>query len=314
MNKGIYSLAGFISKSSKFLILWSDDYLHRKWCVYELAACTRVGTQMEFAPVFVETFVLGAFCLSWITNLLWLASALAGLPESLSNLVGFIGCSLGLHWLRVKLRQRKAFTQGLMQFDLDKSSCRSAVDSKYIDSSIIFWYGSKDKFNTFVRTSVVAAVKETVQHLPYGYACAATFPLACAHYDGIAEEVGAIALPSAAVISVLDSVFTGLCFFPLVCLVMFHVCEKLSGDDDETLVGIFLRDVAVVSVMAVCFVLGYVVRKELLLSYRYGPHISLVFACICVVVMFKVWGPRNKQALWKSCASRAKGYVQKTSS
>merc|ERR1712146_95882 len=95
-QQGIYSLAGFAQKSRTMLVLWSKNYLKRKWCVFELAACTQAGTKMQFAPVFVETSVFLVFSVTWLIVVLYRLGRSLQVPMELAVLIAFFLIPFGI--------------------------------------------------------------------------------------------------------------------------------------------------------------------------------------------------------------------------
>ncbi|CAE7357592.1 unnamed protein product, partial [Symbiodinium pilosum] len=59
MERGVYGLAGFLKASKELRILWSEPYLSRLWCVFEVAAYRTANPsgKITLAPLFVEAAV-----------------------------------------------------------------------------------------------------------------------------------------------------------------------------------------------------------------------------------------------------------------
>jgi len=152
MERGVYGLGGFLVRSEKMLILWSQPYLSRLWCVFEIAAYRAANPegQIELAPVFVELTVLVLWvmifcssCLSYVvsfTEYFWVAMPFALVPQLVAA-----------HFLRRLISQKHELIESMATFDVGKAECREEFDRKFVMTAIDAWYGSREAFNHYVQ-------------------------------------------------------------------------------------------------------------------------------------------------------------------
>ena len=57
---GVRSMGAFLAHSDRMLVLWSEDYCQRLWCVTELGAYMRTHSlsQIEFVPLFLSPLII----------------------------------------------------------------------------------------------------------------------------------------------------------------------------------------------------------------------------------------------------------------
>lgn len=156
MERGVYGLGGFLARSKKLLILWSQPYLSRLWCVFEIAAYRAANPEgeIELAPIFVELTVLVLWvmifcstCLSYAVSFtpkyFWVAMPFALVPQLVAA-----------HFLRRLISQKHRLIESMANFDVDKAECREEFDRKFVMTAIDAWYGSREAFNQYVQGPV----------------------------------------------------------------------------------------------------------------------------------------------------------------
>jgi len=156
MERGIYGLGGFLQVSKELRVLWSDPYLSRLWCVFELAAYRTANPsgRIVLAPLFVEAGIfLTVFGVYIPTSLFNLAKTLPFLVENwfLTYILAMLPVCVLIHLLRRNVSKKFKLLSDLKSFDLDRASCRTDFDREFIHSAIEEWYGSKEAFTAHVR-------------------------------------------------------------------------------------------------------------------------------------------------------------------
>ncbi|CAE7264100.1 hypothetical protein AK812_SmicGene22559 [Symbiodinium microadriaticum] len=158
MERGIYGLGGFVSASKELRILWSQPYLSRLWCVFELAAFRTANPQskIHLAPLNIEAVVAASFLCCFILVVIALPlmpSAEFRLSSGVTAVFipALVPAAAIFHVLRKSLTLKRQLFSELDAFDLNQVSCREDFDKKFIHEAIVQWYGSLDEFTAYVR-------------------------------------------------------------------------------------------------------------------------------------------------------------------
>ena len=187
-EKCILGLAGFLQRSGKLLILFSDSYIGRLWCIYEITAFMRmhssqVHIEMQTVPVVLPLLILlhaaWWFAVRLLTFLIWQTSQ----ASSTMNVLAIVVVGLAVMffityplqaWVGRRLTiNLQNLSRQLREFDIHKSKCsccsagherlsgeRIPCDRDLIYQTIADWYGKDadnlqgrlESFNKAVRT------------------------------------------------------------------------------------------------------------------------------------------------------------------
>mmetsp|Transcript_52537 Transcript_52537/g.162500 ORF Transcript_52537/g.162500 Transcript_52537/m.162500 type:complete len:623 (-) Transcript_52537:12-1880(-) len=235
---GIRALGGFLKHSRELHIMWSPEYFSRLWCVYELAAFLRLhgGGHVRFRPVFMEVALLVYFVFHWLASMLVMACLFMGMEHHTWPLVALgAGNALLLHCvhlLRRWMRDMRALSQQLAEFDVRHAECREADDHARILLSIQKWYGSEDSFNEQVRGKVRLELMRTKSasciHYLTALAVGSTAP-ACASLDVLAGQVKS-GVPWEPLIGTAVSVATTVFLLgPAFARLLFYLTERFAA-------------------------------------------------------------------------------------
>ncbi|CAJ1399706.1 unnamed protein product [Effrenium voratum] len=188
MTRGIRGIGGFLRVSKELRIVWTDLYLSRLWCVFELATFKKINPDgtVVMAPIFLETTVV----LFYISNLC-AASVQMVLRAGGSTRVLFALPIISLPFLVLVHRLRRSFVQKhklfsqFQQFELDSARCVSDSDCEFIYATIDQLYGSKEAFVSYVRGSLREELlgPMTRSVLPETYALLIMSPVINLHVD-----------------------------------------------------------------------------------------------------------------------------------
>lgn len=157
VRRGVYGIGGFLSVTRELRVLWSEPYLSRLWCVFELAAYRKANPRgkITLRPLFMEQAVLILWSGLCVANLLFYFSRIgyegAAVASYAPALIALVSSPLCVHGLRRSYRKKHRLVVEMQEFDVRAAGCRNDVDRECIHSAIADWYSSLDKFNAFVR-------------------------------------------------------------------------------------------------------------------------------------------------------------------
>eukprot|EP00439_Symbiodinium_sp_Y106_P078763 s2796_g17.t1 len=156
MERGIYGLGGFLRMSKELRVLWSEPYLSRLWCVFELAAYRHANPtgRIRLTPVFIEVGLLSLILGSYFAAFLFFAVFAARVVLALRPVafaIALVPVYVLMHAMRVNTRAKHRLISELRGFDLNQASCRTDFDKEFIYSAIREWYGSTEAFTEYVR-------------------------------------------------------------------------------------------------------------------------------------------------------------------
>lgn len=195
--KGVSSLGGVLRNCSAFVLLWTDDYFTRLWCIFELACFMHFGghegsTQLVLIPVILPVFVAfgNLYILSvWamFDGVIWL-----GLYEWLAVQLGFFLASvlmalavasplfLGFMYVARSLaRLREDLVKAMSEFQTEAADVAQPDDRAKIEECIRHWYGDVATFDEFVRGPLLDMLREQLGSrvlAPYWSVVAFAFP------------------------------------------------------------------------------------------------------------------------------------------
>ncbi|CAL1158856.1 unnamed protein product [Cladocopium goreaui] len=155
MQRGINGIGGFLLVSRELRILWSQPYLSRLWCVFEVATYKKMnpGGNIVMAPLFVDESVL----LKYLGILLCTVTYWIIRCNSDSSIVlpGTMVCSLPIlitiHFDRRNFMMKHQLFSQFQNFDLDAAECSCESDREFVYAAISHLYGSKEAFTQYVR-------------------------------------------------------------------------------------------------------------------------------------------------------------------
>eukprot|EP00435_Cladocopium_sp_Y103_P057026 s700_g19.t1 len=196
-EKCILGLAGFLRRSGKLVILFSESYISRLWCIYEITAFMRmhssqVHIDMQTVPVVLPLLILlhAAWWLAvrLLTFLIWQTSQ----TNSTMNVLGVVVVGLVVMFLityplqawvgRRLTKNLQSLSRQLREFDVHESKCsccsagherpsgeRIPCDRDLIYQSLADWYGNDaddlqgrlESFNKAVRTQFADRILST---------------------------------------------------------------------------------------------------------------------------------------------------------
>lgn len=195
--KGVSSLGGILRHCSAFVVLWTDDYFTRLWCIFELACFMRFGghegaLQAILIPVILPTFIVcgNLYILSvWticdiclVTGFVeWVSDCIGLLPATfLIALVAASPLFLGFLYVAHSLaRLREDLVSQMSSFQTETADVARPGDRMQIEECIRCWYGEVAKFDEFVQGPLLDMLR--VQNgsrvlVPYWGMIAFSFP------------------------------------------------------------------------------------------------------------------------------------------
>ncbi|CAL1132540.1 unnamed protein product, partial [Cladocopium goreaui] len=266
MERGIYGIGGILSVSKELRVLWSEPYLSRLWCVFELAAFRKAnpGGKITLAPLFVEGAVACIWILFTVTSFIYLFlvalrchiicqsspssshSSSHSLSHSISqgltfddlteSLLPALPVLVAAHFLRGHYVAKHKLSSDLEHFDLGSVQCSSDFDRKFIYEAISTWYGSVANFTDFVqddlREELVTPILSSSMPLAY-YLVLVTPSLSV--YLEIFLALWKGGAPSDVMISHVLAFLLGycLCWCPAYLALFIFLCDRLSVDRDR---------------------------------------------------------------------------------
>ncbi|CAE7333058.1 HERC1 [Symbiodinium sp. CCMP2592] len=282
MQAGIRSIGGFLQAAEELHVLWSEPYLTRLWCVFELAAYQKLNPsgKVTIAPVFVEVIVCLLFVYlhiaSWffvairtsaLGRTIWIWIALACFGGSLFPLV---------HALRHICTYKQVLLTNVGNFQFETLACANESDRDTIREAIVRWYGSEEAFSEFVRSSFRKVVHDSVKTpggMPFGYVCLLATPMLNAHLDRWISLLRA-GSPVEAVWAYFSSALlaVSLAFYPAVIGVGLYACDRWARDWSCRPVAV-LQTVGIGLAIWILFSLGTITSS---VAYRGSETSSLL--------------------------------------
>ncbi|KAF4671810.1 hypothetical protein FOL47_001183 [Perkinsus chesapeaki] len=161
---GIKSIGAYLNKCDSFLVLWSDDYFQRLWCVFELACFLKGSeTMSKQRPLKLFMMPIQKLVFMWTVTAAVYWSVWAFTPPQWASLVD--ACMWMLQMKLVVLDDLGSrFTMGccLTSVDFDSVECTEASDRKTIIELIKEWYGSLEAFQNYAQMMLTEVAKSTV--------------------------------------------------------------------------------------------------------------------------------------------------------
>mmetsp|Transcript_12595 Transcript_12595/g.28520 ORF Transcript_12595/g.28520 Transcript_12595/m.28520 type:complete len:503 (+) Transcript_12595:119-1627(+) len=185
---GVRSLGEVLMVSKNMVILWSDDYLDRLWCIFEMATfCSyNKGTNgLILLPLWQTPFLYAALLLSILSNLLCSLTAEYGIYPWLVATFG-TARGLGVYWcifnfwpacficinIRLALLKKTAMEGHVANFELAYTQLSVEDDRDFIYGHIRKLFGTLENFEELVRTDVLKLLHRVIGEawkLPYSW-------------------------------------------------------------------------------------------------------------------------------------------------
>lgn len=262
LERGIYSIGGFLSVSKELRVLYTPPYFTSLWCLFEMVAfrTSNPAGKMTFLPLFLERSVLVVTCCMWVlTFAQWSVTSLVDAEYRQQNMqylsLFLIPMMMAMvHSTRQNYGEKRQLMDDLKCFQLDKVTCASDFDRAFIYRAIDSWYGSKDAFTKFVRGPLREELLDLLlsPHLPWTYAAfILSGPLTYRVQVGVSLfQAGAHAQPllvyamssAAYIFGWLWPSFNGL----------FFLCDKMSTSGKTWCVSNFGKTLAVTLATFMC--------------------------------------------------------------
>lgn len=159
-ERGIYSIGGCLSVAKELRVLYSPSYVSSLWCIFELVGFRKANPagKLSFKPLFIERSAMICAFITWVMALVQSASmAYTDSDFRQDNvLLVYLGVmllpiTLMVQALRHNYREKSQLISDLKSFDLDRVTCVSEFDHRFILTAIDAWYGNKEAFRDFVR-------------------------------------------------------------------------------------------------------------------------------------------------------------------
>ena len=234
-QQGIQNIGGFLQAAAELQVLWSEPFLTRLWCLFELAAYRRLNPsgRISVVPIFLEVAVCQLVLLNYTFAF-----------------VGFAGANLALlfagallfpvvHVLRRTCVYKQKLLAALKNFDLESVTCAKESDKANIHAAIINWYGSLEAYVEHVRGPFRHDVQQHVLlpgRLPLQYVALFAAPILSFFLDQLASLIrfGAPWQTNLRYFFGLV-VGTGLVWAPASAVVMLFACERWPHSTDGRL-------------------------------------------------------------------------------
>jgi len=235
MARGIYGIGGILSVSEELRVLWSDPYLSRLWCVFELAAFRKANPfgKISLVPLFVEAAVACIWILFNVTSIISLiVYAMSPQFRYVEFLLQVVPVLIAAHMLRVNYLAKHKLLSDLETFDLGCVQCSSDFDREFIHEAITQWYGSAANFTAFVQDDLREELITPIlsSSMPLAYYLILNTPNLSAHLEIFLslwkEGAPAELLTSYAVGTLLGYC---LCWCPAYLALLVYLCDRFAA-------------------------------------------------------------------------------------
>ncbi|KAF4655847.1 hypothetical protein FOZ61_007346 [Perkinsus olseni] len=161
---GIRSIGAYLNKCDTFLLLWSDDYFQRLWCVFELACFLKGSERMAKQrplKLFMMPIQKTVYRCLLTTTVYWLL--LSVVPSCAQLPIDIVMCMVQVRYVFLgDITSRIKIRYSLSEIDFNTVQCTEPSDRAMILDLIEVWYGSLSKFKTYVSDKMCVAAKEAV--------------------------------------------------------------------------------------------------------------------------------------------------------
>jgi len=289
-KRGVYGLAGFLSKSAELRVLWSPPLFSRLWCIFELAAFRKANPngRIVLAPLYVEALFgilyVGLGCLM----LTFLIIQQLGIGAIVQSIVALCPAFPVVHYIRKTLQEKRRLLAELQRFDLEQARCLNEFDRDFIHARISEWYGSREAFTEHVRGPLYEELSAPLSNMevPVAYwvlvallESSSLLEFQLAYYRGGAPLETLLAQFFA---SVLGAVLWRI----VVMRVALVLCDYFSHPGSSCCINLlktFFVWFVTVAFMSLSFQVTYVAERQ-------GPMVALAAALIAAVCVFLALG------------------------
>lgn len=304
MERGIYGIGGILSVSKELRVLWSEPYLSRLWCVFELAAFRKANPdgKITLSPLFVEGAVACIWILFTVTNSIHLLlvalpchrihlsshshSHDQGLPVNIiaDLLLPALPVQAAAHFLRGHYVAKQKLLSELENFDLSSVQCSNDFDREFIYEAISVWYGSVASFTAFVqddlRKELVTPILSTSMPLAY-YLLLVTPSLSVNLEVFLALWKGGA--PSDVMISHALASLLGycLCWCPAYLALLIFLCDRFATPCSSKCMD-HLQSFAIGITVLIVFDAGYIAARY---CFEQGLSYSMIWAGFALVAV-----------------------------
>eukprot|EP00930_Biecheleria_cincta_P084518 TRINITY_DN73982_c0_g1_i1.p1 TRINITY_DN73982_c0_g1~~TRINITY_DN73982_c0_g1_i1.p1 ORF type:complete len:589 (-),score=58.64 TRINITY_DN73982_c0_g1_i1:147-1913(-) len=194
---GVQSLGGILRCCSRLVILWSDDYFERLWCIFELACFSRFGgiqnyLDLVLVPTILPTLVIigNLFLLSvWILfDVSLYYGILDWMVTNLSHTVALVIMAMAVatpffgalfFTISQLTRLREHLVKEIAEFKTETAKITKESERNKIEECIRLWYGDIQTFDEFVNTDVLHEMERQLgqrMYVPYWSMVCMSFP------------------------------------------------------------------------------------------------------------------------------------------
>eukprot|EP00971_Amphidinium_carterae_P027501 541814-Amphidinium_carterae.1 len=192
-QQGVRSLGDVLRKSQSMMVLWSEDYMERLWCIFEIATFSahKRPRDMVFIPLWMPLFLYTV--LTGCALMLFLATLLQELEFGVAflfPLMDLFYVQFGRTWsarfflahgipavplcyvIRTAVMQKTAMLTWVANFALDRTKLTVEDDRDFIYDHIHRLFGSTERFEEFVRLDVLKSLHQVIGQaweVPYAW-------------------------------------------------------------------------------------------------------------------------------------------------
>ncbi|CAE7426907.1 unnamed protein product [Symbiodinium sp. CCMP2456] len=298
MQGGIDNIGNFLAATAELRVLWSEPYLTRIWCIFELAAFRKMNPKgkIRVVPLRVDAACGRVFLFALLVAIFY--PSIRGGFRSRSvwflAVVSFVFLAFGVALVRVVVQCQRCVQKMMFQlstFDVTTLQCSKQRDKESIHAAIVHWYGSLDAFTAHVRGPFrieVLTLMRSEGIIPFGYilvglASAAALPLGNLNSMLV---VGA-SWESWLIYALAFLVTLDMIWFPSATFLAITACEYVIWSEQKYK----LCRYSAIGVMFAFLMLAGIVASSLALSSWVG-----VLSWLCVATVFAGFSWRISKA------------------
>mmetsp|Transcript_19062 Transcript_19062/g.44529 ORF Transcript_19062/g.44529 Transcript_19062/m.44529 type:complete len:527 (-) Transcript_19062:216-1796(-) len=185
-RQGVRCLGEVLRSSEQMMILWSADYFHRLWCIFEVATFNgyKDASQMILLPLWVAPFLYGMLlcnlCVLAVSALLqatefvllmdfWGVPLGGGMFWMMSNLVPALVICL---MIRRSVSEKLEIESWVARFSLDESRVTVEEDRSFVYGQIQRIFGGLSIFEEFVQEDMLQHLRRLLGsswNIPYAW-------------------------------------------------------------------------------------------------------------------------------------------------
>ncbi|CAE7331809.1 unnamed protein product [Symbiodinium natans] len=192
MQEGIDNIGNFLAATGELRVLWSEPYLTRIWCIFELAAFRKMNPtgKIRVVPLLVDAACSQVFLFALLVAIVYpsIRGSFRSRNAGFLAIISFVCLAFGAALVRVIVQCQRCVHKMVLQlstFDVTTLQCSKQRDLESIHAAIVHWYGSLEAFTAHVRGPFRVEVLTLMRSegiIPFGYilvglASAAALPL-----------------------------------------------------------------------------------------------------------------------------------------